>query len=163
GIDQFDAQLFGISPREAICMDPQHRLLLELAWAALEDGGQAPDRLLGSRCGVFVGICGNEYGGRVAAQGDEFIDAYFAIGKAMSAAAGRLSHSLGLQGPAMSIDTACSSSLVAVHEACQSLQTGRCDMALAGGVNLILSAQVNVGLCKARMLAPDGRCKAFDA
>ena len=163
GIEEFDPQFFGIAPREAMSMDPQHRLLLEAAWTALEDSGQAPDRLLGSRCGVFVGISNNEYGSRVAAQGDAAIDAYYAIGSAASAAAGRLSHSLGLQGPALSIDTACSSSLVAVHEACQSLQVGGCNMALAGGVNLILSPQLNIGLSKARMLAPDGRCKTFDA
>jgi acyl transferase domain-containing protein/acyl carrier protein len=162
-VETFDASFFGIAPREALRMDPQHRLLLEGAWAALESAAIPLDRLKRDRCGVFVGISNAEYAERVAARGDDAIDAYFAIGGAPSAAAGRLSHSLDLQGPAMSIDTACSSSLVAVHQACQSLRAGGCDVALAGGVNLILSPQISIGLSRARMLAPDGRCKTFDA
>src|SRR5207237_4713351 len=151
--------------REAVSMDPQQRLLLEVAWEALENAGQAPDRLAGSRTGVFIGIASSDYATLLLrAEGHlGWIDAYRASGAAHSVASGRLSYVLGLQGPSMSVDTACSSSLVAVHLACQSLASGECTMALAGGVNLILAPQANVVLSKARMLAPDGRCKTFDA
>jgi acyl transferase domain-containing protein/SAM-dependent methyltransferase/acyl carrier protein/NADP-dependent 3-hydroxy acid dehydrogenase YdfG len=159
----FDAQFFGIAPREVPSMDPQHRLLLEVSWEALERAGIVPAKLAGSRTGVFVGICGNEYAQVAQSGGAESIDAYFGVGYAMSAAAGRLAYTLGLQGPAMSIDTACSSSLVAVHQACRALQEGACELALAAGVNLILNPLLNVSLTKARMLAPDGRCKTFSA
>jgi microcystin synthetase protein McyG len=162
-VDGFDAPFFGISPREAAQMDPQQRLLLELAWEALERAGIAPDRLAGSRTGVFVGIAGSDYAqlnlrGGLAAMGQ-----FSASGSAHSVAAGRLSFVLGLQGPCFPIDTACSSSLVAVHQAVQSLRSGECTAALAGGVNLILSPETSVALSKGRMMAPDGRCKAFDA
>ena len=162
-VDQFDPQFFGIAPREAESMDPQQRLLLEVSWEALENAGQAPNILAGSRTGVFVGICTGDYSQLRKQSGDySDIDPYMGTGGAFSAAAGRLSYLLGFQGPNMAVDTACSSSLVAVHLACQSLRSGECDMALAGGVNLILMPDLTVVFSKARMMAPDGRCKTFD-
>jgi len=163
-IDTFDAGFFGIAPREAVSIDPQHRVLLEVAWQALEDAGQAPERLSGAQAGVFIGISSNDYGQLLRGLDDvEAVDAYVGTGNALSAAAGRLSYLLGLQGPSMSVDTACSSSLVAVHLACQSLRSGECDLALAGGVGLLLSPIPSIAFSKARMLAPDGRCKTFAA
>jgi acyl transferase domain-containing protein len=162
-VDRFDAGFFGIAPREAMTMDPQQRLLLEVAWAALENAAQPPDRLGGSATGVFVGLCGSDYFTLLLGPDRDGIDAYLATGNAHSVASGRLSYSLGLQGPSVSLDTACSSSLVAVHLACQSLRTGDSRMALAGAVNVLLSADATITLSKARMMAPDGRCKAFDA
>jgi acyl transferase domain-containing protein/NADPH:quinone reductase-like Zn-dependent oxidoreductase/acyl carrier protein/SAM-dependent methyltransferase len=163
-VDKFDAQFFGISPREAVGMDPQQRLLLEASWEALEHAGQAPDRLMGTRTGVFVGIGGVDYS-YLSLKGDDpaRFDAYFGTGNALSVAAGRLSYILGLRGPSLSVDTACSASLVAVHLACQSLRNGECTLALAGGVNAILSPEATINFCRARMLAIDGRCKTFDA
>ncbi|XXY48825.1 SDR family NAD(P)-dependent oxidoreductase [Sorangium sp. So ce269] len=163
-VDRFDAAFFGIAPREAASMDPQQRLLLEVAWEALEHAGIPPAQIAGSRAGVFVGIGGNEYaqlqgGAEAAALGD----VYAATGNDTSFAAGRLSYVLRLQGPALSVNTACSSSLVAVHLACQSLRAGECDLALAGGVSLLLSPTTSVYLSQLRALAPDGRCKTFDA
>ncbi|MBI2784251.1 MAG: polyketide synthase dehydratase domain-containing protein, partial [Gammaproteobacteria bacterium] len=163
GIDQFDPEFFGISPREAVSMDPQQRLLLEVAWETLENAGIVPERLSGTRTGVFVGIMGSDYGQLLASRGPEAIDAYLAVGAVTSATAGRLSYVLGLEGPCLALDTACSSSLVAVHQACQSLRTGECELALAGGVNAILVPAGTISECKARMLAPDGHCKTFDA
>src|SRR5262245_10245506 len=162
-IGQFDPQFFGMAPREAISLDPQQRLLLEVSWEALEHAGQAPDKLLGSRTGVFVGINGSDYGFLQMAAAGSSPDLYFGTGNAMSAAAGRLSYVLGLQGPSLSVDTACSSSLVAVHLASQSLRHHECRMAIAGGVNIILNPDVTVNFCRARMLSADGRCKTFDA
>ena len=162
-MDQFDAKFFGISPREAASIDPQQRLLLEVAWLALEDAGIAPDRLLGSQTGVFVGVCTCDYAEILRSLGAEGIDAYRGSGTVHSVAAGRVSYALGLQGPAVAIDTACSSSLVAVHQACQALRAGECSTALAGGANLILSPEMMIWLSRARMLSPDGRCKTFDA
>lgn len=163
-VDGFDAHFFNILPREAVAIDPQHRLLLEVSWEALEYAGQAPNKLTGSRTGVFIGISNSDYAHLQARTGDlNQADAYIATGTSLNFAAGRLSYMLGLQGPSMAIDTACSSSLVAVHLACQSLRAHESDMTLAGGVNLMLSPEVSVALCKARMLAPDGRCKTFDA
>jgi microcystin synthetase protein McyG len=161
-VDGFDARFFEISPREAVAMDPQQRLLLEVAWESLEGAGLAAERLRGSRTGVFVGITTNDYGGLLRADPTR-IDAYYSTGNALNAAAGRVAHVLGLEGPSMSVDTACSSSLVAVHLACQNLRAGECELALAGGVNLILSPDVMMSVCRARMLAPDGHCKTFDA
>ncbi len=161
GADQFDAAFFGIAPREAASMDPQQRLLLEVSWEALEDAGQAPNQLAGSDTGVFIGICTNDYAGMM--RDVRRIDAYRSSGNATSIASGRVSYVLGLQGPSVAVDTACSSSLVAVHLACQSLRDGECRMALAGGVNRILTPEVTIAFSKARMLAPDGRCKTFDA
>ncbi len=161
-IDQFDFQFFGISPRESAQMDPQQRLLLEVAWEALEDAGQVPERLAGSDTGVFVGISNSDYS-TVRAGDLRLVDAYTGTGNALSIAANRLSYFYDFRGPSMAIDTACSSSLVAVHLACRSLRDGECSLALAGGVNVILSPALMINFTKARMLAPDGRSKTFDA
>ncbi|MDP7340250.1 MAG: polyketide synthase, partial [Vicinamibacterales bacterium] len=163
GVETFDAAFFGITPREARSLDPQQRLLLETAWAALESAGIPPDSLRDSAGGVFVGIGGVDYFRRLAARPPDEIDAYMASGNAHSTASGRLSFQLGLRGPSLSVDTACSSSLVAVHLACQSLRRGECDLALAAGANVMLCPEVHVNHSRARMLAPDGRCKAFDS
>jgi acyl transferase domain-containing protein len=163
-VDRFDAPFFSVSPREAATLDPQQRLLLEVAWEALEHAGEAADRLAGSRSGVFVGICNSEYLSLIRASGSaQHVDAYLGTGNSPSVAAGRLSYTLGFQGPSLAIDTACSSSLVAVHYACESLRRNECGMALAGGVNVILLPEPTMAFCRARMLAPDGRCKTFDA
>jgi acyl transferase domain-containing protein/trans-aconitate methyltransferase len=161
-VDRFDAEFFGISPREAASMDPQQRLMLQVSWQALEDAGHAGPELAGSRTGVYLGVSNNDYGRALYAH-PELIDAYFSTGNAYSVVAGRLSYFLGLQGPAVVVDTACSSSLVALHQACQGLRLGECDMALAGAVNLILTPEMNINFSRARMMAPDGRCKTFDA
>jgi acyl transferase domain-containing protein len=160
-IDQFDPHFFGIAPREALTMDPQHRLVLEVCWEALESAGQAPDGLRGSATGVFVGITGQDYVSQL--RSSECLDVYAATGNAHNAAAGRVSYTLGLQGPSMALDTACSSSLTAIHVACQGLRTGECNLALAGGVNVIGSPDQFVSFFKWGMIAPDGRCKTFDA
>jgi acyl transferase domain-containing protein len=162
-VTRFDAEFFGITPREAASMDPQQRLMLEVAWEALEDAGQAPDSLAGSATGVFVGVCNADYFQRIVRRDATALDAYVATGGAHSVAAGRLAYLLGLQGPNLAVDTACSSSLVAVHLACQSLRNRECRMALAGGVNVIVTPEVTMMLSRARMMAPDGRCKVFDA
>ena len=161
-VDKFDAAFFGISPREAASMDPQQRLLLELAWESLENAAVAPNSLNGSRLGVYVGLGNVDYG-RATFSNQHLIDPYFATGVCSSVAAGRISYTLGVTGPAATIDTACSSSLVALHMACQALRLGECDAALAGGVNLILTPEMNISFSKSRMMAPDGRCKTFDA
>jgi len=163
-VDLFDASFFGISRKEAVGMDPQQRLLLEVCWEAIENAGISPAGLRGTAAGVFMGIGTFDYAAlRYAQQDYEGIDPYFATGGVLSVAAGRLSYMLGLTGPSMVVDTACSSSLVAVHLACQSLRSKECDMALAGGVNVILLPELSINFSKARMLAPDGRCKTFDA
>jgi acyl transferase domain-containing protein/SAM-dependent methyltransferase len=163
-VDQFDADFFNISPREAATMDPQQRLLLEVAWEALENAGQAHSGLAGSATGVFVGLSTSDYAHLQVQHGAiTDIDAYFGTGGAHSVLVGRLSYVLGLRGPSVAVDTACSSSLVAIHLACQSLRTRECRMALAGGVNVILLPELTIALSKARMMAPDGRCKVFDA
>jgi acyl transferase domain-containing protein/acyl carrier protein len=163
GVDAFDAEFFGLAPREVVNMDPQQRLLLEVSWEALEQAGYASDKLNGSKTGVFVGITTNDYAQQTIFAETNNIDIYTATGSGFNVAAGRLSYILGLQGPSMAIDTACSSSLVAVHLACQSLRTGECHMALAGGVNLILSPHITIAMSKLRALSADGRCKTFDA
>jgi acyl transferase domain-containing protein len=163
-VDRFDAPFFRIAPREAISMDPQQRLLLEVTWEALENAGCAPEALMGTDAGVFVGISTNDYAQMLLkAAEDTGVDTYFGTGNALNASAGRLSYVLGVQGPAMAVDTACSSSLVAVHLACQSLRNRECGVAIAAGVNLILTPGVTVNFCRARMLAVDGRCRTFDA
>jgi acyl transferase domain-containing protein/NADPH:quinone reductase-like Zn-dependent oxidoreductase/nucleoside-diphosphate-sugar epimerase/acyl carrier protein len=162
-VDRFEPEFFGIAPREAASMDPQHRLLLEVAWEALEDAAQGPDRLAASKTGVFVGITGDEYAQLFLKAGDPTkYDVYFASGIARSVAGGRISYVLGMQGPNMAIDTACSSSLVAVHTACLHLRAGDCRMALAGGANVILSPEITMAFSRAHMMAADGRCKTFD-
>ena len=163
-IDQFDPSFFNISPREAMGIDPQQRLLLEVSWEALEHAGQAPDRLERSPTGVYMGVCSSDYTYLQLKTWDPaLLDAHFTSGIAHSVITGRLSYVLGLQGPSVTIDTACSSSLVAVHLACTALRNGECRMALAGGVNLILAPDLFIALSHSRMLAPDGRCKTFDA
>lgn len=163
GLDLFDAEFFRLAPREVINMDPQQRLLLEVSWEALERAGQASSKLVGSQTGVFIGITNCDYAQRSMLADTTEIDIYTATGNSLNVAAGRLSYSLGLTGPSMAIDTACSSSLVAVHQACQSLRAKECSMALAGGVNVMLSPQVAIAISKLRALAADGRCKTFDA
>ena len=152
-IEQFDPQFFGISPREAISIDPQHRLLLEVSWEALENAGQVPQRLSGSLTGVFVGITANEYG-LITKKGksDSNLQAYGVTGLPLNAAAGRLSYTFGLTGPSLAIDTACSSSLVAIHQACQSLRLQECHMAIAGGVNSWLSPDAFITTSQSRSL-----------
>lgn len=155
----FDAAHFGISPREARALDPQHRLLLDVSMRAFEDAGIRPEATEGTQVGVFVGITGQDYRDW---QGDDK-DAVWATGNGHCFAAGRVSYTLGLTGQAVAVDTACSSSLVAVHQAMQSIRRGECDMALAGGVNLVLSPRSTKLVQETRSLSPDGLCKAFDA
>jgi len=162
-VDKFDARFFGISPREAASMDPQQRLLLETAWEAFEDAGVVPEQLRGSATGVYVGLTVIDYLKLLYRDDLTRLDAYAATGNVANIAAGRLSYFFGLNGPAMTLDTACSSSLVAVHLACQSLRHGESQLALAAGVNLILAPDNSVAVSRARMLAPDGHCKTFDA
>ncbi len=161
-VDGFDARFFGISPREAVQMDPQQRILLELAWEALEDAGCLPQNLAGSSCGVYVGISNMDYANS-RLEDPCSGDAYFMTGGVLSIAANRISYFLDLHGPSMAIDTACSSSLVAVHQACESIARGECDSALVGGVNVLLTPYPFIGFSKASMLSPTGRCHAFDA
>lgn len=160
-VDGFDPEFFGIAPAEAVSIDPQQRLLLETTWEALEHAGIPADSLRGSGTGVFVGISSTDYHRLVL--GDEAPDTYAATGTAASVAAGRISYVLGLNGPALSVDTACSSSLVAVHLARGSLQRAESDLAVVGGVNLMLTPELTVNFCSAGMLSRDGRCKTFDA
>ncbi|MBF0202311.1 MAG: polyketide synthase, partial [Desulfamplus sp.] len=163
-VDGFDTLFFGLSPRESARMDPQHRLVLEVAWETLEQAGMAPSKLHGAPVGVFLGTTALDYGCLLFGQGDlTKVDAFSGTGGTLGPAAGRLSYLMGFTGPSFVLDTACSSSLVAVHLACQSLRNRECTMAIAGGVNLTLSPAGTVNFCKARMLAPDGRCKSFDA
>ncbi|MEO0770198.1 MAG: type I polyketide synthase, partial [Cyanobacteria bacterium J06649_4] len=163
-IDQFDPQFFGISPREARSLDPQQRLLLETSYTALENAGLPAFDLQGSSTGVFVGLSFDDYAQRSVRSGDlSRIDAFSSLGNTRSIAAGRLAYVFGFQGPTMQLDTTCSSSLLAIHLACQSLRNGESNLALAGGVNLMLSPEVTVGFCKLKALSKDGRCKTFDA
>ena len=162
-VESFDAAFFGISAREAATVDPQQRLLLEVVWEALEHAGIAPSSLKATPTGVFVGVTASDYTSLQLEQDKLPDDPYFNTGAALNACAGRVSYVLGLQGPSIAIDTACSSSLTAVHLACSSLRNRECDTALAGGVNLILASWPNVTLAAAQMVAPDGRCKTFDA
>ena len=163
-VDMFDAGFFGVSAREATKMDPQHRLLLHVAFDALENAGAVFERSAAANVGVFVGVSASDYARRLTNNGDwQDIDAYYATGNALNAAAGRVSYLFGFRGPAIAIDTACSSSLVAIRLACQSLRSGECDAALAGGVNLILSPETTASLNKANVLSPTGRCRTFDA
>jgi acyl transferase domain-containing protein/surfactin synthase thioesterase subunit len=162
-VDQFDAAFFGISPREAESLDPQQRLLLEVAQETFEEAGLAGDQLAGSPTGVFVGLANGDYYCLLTGQGRERIDAYMGTGTSPNSAAGRVSYVFGLRGPCVAIDTACSSSLVAIHLACQALRHNECRMALAGGVNVMLTPDMSITFTKAHMLCPDGRCKTFDA
>ena len=162
GVDGFDAAFFGISPSEAERLDPQQRLLLEVAWHALEDAGQDPAALRGSRTGVFVGITQMDYGVMQLGGAAEDIQAYTGTGNGLCFAAGRLAYVLGLQGPAFSVDTACSSSMVALHQACQALRNRECDAALVAGAQLNLTPPMQIFLSKTQSFAPDGRCRTFD-
>ena len=160
-VDRFDPQFFGITPREAQSIDPQHRLLLEVSWSALENAAIA-EGVAGSNTGVFIGISSSDYAQLRLHYGSE-VDAYIGTGNAHSIAANRLSYIWDLKGPSLAVDTACSSSLVAVHLASQSLKTGECNLAIAGGVNLMLSPDLTQAFALAGMMADDGRCKTFDA
>ncbi|MEM7531674.1 MAG: SDR family NAD(P)-dependent oxidoreductase [Chloroflexota bacterium] len=163
-IDQFDPQFFRMSPREVASLDPQQRLTLEVTWEALEHAGIAPQSLRGSQTGVFTGIFWDDYSGqRLYASTPEEIGRYTLLSQLRGLTAGRIAHTLDLHGPVMPVDSACSSSLLALHLACQSLHIGECDLALAGGVSLIVSPESTIALCQSNALAPDGRCKTFDA
>ena len=161
-VDEFDPQFFGISPREAAQMDPQQRLLAEVTWEAVDDAGLRGEQLAGSSTGVFIGISTSDYA-HLALNDLTKIDAFTGTGNALSIAANRLSYLFDLRGPSMALDTACSSSLVAVYQACRSLAQGDCSVAIAGGVNVILSPALAINFSKAGAMAPDGRCKAFDS
>ena len=160
-IDQFDAPLFGISSREAQYMDPQHRLLLEVCWEALEHAGYSGSALAGQPVGVFVGTSGSKYVYRFIGHAD-LVDRYLGSGNALSMAANRLSYQFNFKGPSIAIDTACSSSLVALHLARESLNRAECNLAVVAGVSLLLSPEMYVNCSQARMLAIDGHCKTFD-
>ena len=163
-VDGFDAGFFGLAPREVRRMDPQQRLLLEVVWEAFEHGGQVPASLAGSRSGVFVGISAHDYVDiQVLPEHRHRIDSHVNAGSALCIAANRISYLFDLRGPSFAVDTACSSSLTAVHLACRSLATGESELAVAAGVGILLAPEVTIGFCKASMLSPDGRCRAFDA
>lgn len=161
-VDKFDAAFFGISPREGAWLDPQQRLLLEMAHEAMEDAGVKPTSLAGSRCGVYVGISGLDYG-QHALEDLASMSAYTMTGNTLSVAANRLSYVFDLHGPSVAVDTACSSSLVALHHACQALRYGEIPMALVGGVNLLMHPYSFIGFSHASMLSAKGRCRPFDA
>ncbi|MEO8057466.1 MAG: type I polyketide synthase [Burkholderiales bacterium] len=161
-VDSFDAAFFGISPREALHLDPQQRLFLEVAYEAFEDAGLVRDQLAGGRCGVFAASYHNDYA-QLIYGARQLIGAHTVTGASHSVLANRLSYLLDLRGPSVSVDTACSSSLVALHLACQSLRGGECDLALAGGVSLMITPELSIALSKWGFLAEDGRCKTFDA
>jgi len=158
----FDAELFGIPPHEALAIDPQQRLLLEVAWESLERAGIAPSSLRGTDAGVFAGLIAGDYWALLQ-QAEEDVEPYLLTGATAGAASGRIAHVLGLEGPAVSVDTAASSSLVALHLACQSLRTGECSLALAGGATVIATPSLFRGFAALGGLSSDGRCKAFAA
>lgn len=160
-VDLFDANFFGISPREASYLDPQQRLFLEVSWNALENAGIAPLALGGKRVGVYVGVSNNDYA-QLRRNYNELPEVYAGTGNALSIIANRLSYLLDLRGPSLAIDTACSSSLVAVHLAAESLRSGECKLAIAGGVNVILNPLISAVFARAGMLSEDGRCKTLD-
>ena len=163
-IDAFDALFFGIAPREAECIDPQQRLLLETSWEALEDAGIPFEALAGSNTGVFIGAFTLDHKlTQMGKMNRQLIGTHTAIGSTMTILSNRISYVLDLRGPSMSLDTACSSSLVAVHLACQAIWRGECDLALAGGVNVMMRPEYPMAMCKGGFLAPDGRSKSFDS
>ncbi len=158
----FDAGFFGVSPREAVQLDPQQRMILQTAWEALEHAGLTPARLKGERTGVYIGCSGLDYGNLLHAD-PAASDSQFMTGNTLSIIANRLAHFIDAQGPSYVIDTACSSSLFAFHAACEAIQAGEIDIALVGGVNLLMSPMPFVGFSRAGMLSPTGLCKPFDA
>ncbi len=162
GVDEFDCLFFGISPREAERMDPQQRLILQAAWRAIEDAGYRASDLAGSNTGVFVGAASPDYY-ELLRQHHVEIDGHSSVGISFSVLANRISHFFDLRGPSAPVDTACSSSLVALHHAVEAIRNGDCDLALAGGVNVLLSPTLTIAATKAGMLSADGRCKTFDA
>ena len=159
----FDAQLFNLSHREAALMDPQHRLLLEVAWQAAEDAGLPTEKLAGSLGGVYVGLFTGDYRERILRRRDFDFDVYSEIGSTRSSAAGRISHALDLRGPAIAVDAACASSLMAIQLAVQGLRAGETDVALAGGCNLVLEPETSICFSRSGMLSPESRCKFGDA
>jgi len=162
-VENFDAGFFAMTPREAVSLDPQQRLLMEVVWKLFEDAGVIPADLNGSATGVFIGSTANDYREMLAEQARESgLDAYYVTGNTASAAAGRISHLYGFNGPSIALDTACSSSLAAVHTACRSLRSGESSLAIAAGVNLNLSPSGFIALSHAGALSVDGRCKTFD-
>ena len=162
-IDQFDADFFSISLREAARMDPQQRILLEVTWEALENAGQSPQKMFETMTGVYLGFNQTDYGLMHLKSGYKNLDLYTATGNGYCFGAGRIAYNFGFHGPAMSIDTACSSSMVALHEACNGLRTGDCNMAIAGGIQLNLTPDFHLLLTKTNTLSPSGACKTFDA
>ncbi len=162
-IKEFDPQFFGISAKEATEMDPQQRILMEVAWEAIENSGQSASNLKGKDIGVFVGIRNTEYYPPEGHRNPEDINFYSAIGTQLSAASGRLSYFLGLTGPSLSIDTACSSSMTAFHYACESIRNNESEGALVGGVNVLMSGEMNVAASQGNMLSSDGFCKTFSS
>jgi len=163
-VAMFDANFFGISDIEAQSMDPQHRLLLEITWQALENAAINPQSLKGTSSGIYIGTSTNDYGNIFAKQmPEDKVNAYLGIGNSFSILAGRVAYILGTHGPAIGCDTSCSSSLVAMHLACKALIDGETDLSIAGGVNLILSPQNSIFFTKAKMLSEDGHCKSFDS
>lgn len=160
-VSGFDADFFGISAREAGQMDPQQRLLLEMTWEAMERGGQVPEHIAGTPTAVYVGIAATDYAD-IRQGNSEHANAYFVLGATLSITANRISYAFDLRGPSMAIDTACSSAMVALHEAVHALRGGRCGMAVVGSMHLLLSPYNFIGFSKATLLAPYGRCRAFD-
>lgn len=161
-LKEFDPSFFRIAPREAASIDPQQRLLLEVCWEALENGAIPAEQIQGSQIGVFIGVAAIDYWHQLLSQQETEIDAYLTTGNTHSLASGRISHFFDFKGSSISLDTACSSSLVAVHLAIKSLRDRECDMALAGGVNRLISPKVSLNFSRAKMLSADSRCKTFD-
>lgn len=160
-VDQFDESFFNITPIEAKQIDPQQRLALQEAWHAFENAGLTLESLAQHQVGVFIGACHNDYAELLCESGDKAISAHFGLGNALSAIAGRIAYSFGLHGPCMTVDTACSSSLAAVHLAINALKSQECTMAIAGGVNLILTPKLSIALSQAHMISREGFCKSF--
>jgi 3-oxoacyl-[acyl-carrier-protein] synthase II len=161
-LKEFDPSFFRIAPKEAVSIDPQQRLLLEVSWEALENAAISADQVQGNQTGVFIGIAAVDYWHQLLSRQNAEIDAYLTTGNTHSLASGRISHFLNFTGSSISLDTACSSSLVAVHLAIKSLRDRECNMALAGGVNRLISPKISLNFAQAKMLSPDGRCKTFD-